>query len=206
MNQERRKHTVYPPAKDVFSWTLSCPIQKVNVVVIKLLTLSCPIQKVNVVVIKHTCSCMYDALSLPYSGKHVSDNTFANFSACAYWCSYIRGTEVSLYFPPICLAYYYAYTAVTVVCLQVKVVILGQDPYHGPNQAHGMCFSVRVGVAVPPSLRNMYKELLSSVDDFKVPDHGYLMGWAEQGVLLLNACLTVRQKEPNSHAGKVQLL
>ena len=87
----------------------------------------------------------------------------------------------------------------------MKVVIIGQDPYHGPNQAHGMCFSVQVGVAVPPSLRNMYKELQSSVQGFKLPDHGYLMGWARQGVLLLNACLTVRHKEPNSHAGKVQI-
>ena len=82
-------------------------------------------------------------------------------------------------------------------------MIIGQDPYHGPNQAHGMCFSVRVGVTVPPSLQNMYKELKSSLPDFKRPDHGYLMGWAKQGVLLLNACLTVRKKEPNSHAGKV---
>ena len=86
---------------------------------------------------------------------------------------------------------------------QVKVVIIGQDPYHGPNQAHGMCFSVRVGVAVPPSLQNMYKELCNSVPEFKRPGHGYLMGWAKQGVLLLNACLTVRHKEPNSHSGKV---
>ena len=87
----------------------------------------------------------------------------------------------------------------------MKVVIIGQDPYHGPNQAHGMCFSVRVGVAIPPSLRNMYQELKNSLPDFKIPDHGYLMGWAKQGVLLLNACLTVKQKTPNSHAGKVSL-
>ena len=82
-------------------------------------------------------------------------------------------------------------------------MIIGQDPYHGPNQAHGMCFSVKVGVDIPPSLRNMYKELQNSVSDFALPDHGYLMGWAKQGVLLLNACLTVRHKHPNSHAGKV---
>ncbi len=85
----------------------------------------------------------------------------------------------------------------------VKVVMLGQDPYHGPGQAHGLCFSVRVGVGIPPSLRNMYKELSTDVDGFMAPSHGYLMGWARQGVLLLNACLTVRHKEPNSHAGKV---
>lgn len=82
-------------------------------------------------------------------------------------------------------------------------MIIGQDPYHGPNQAHGMCFSVRVGVRIPPSLQNMYKELSTDIEGFKIPTHGYLMGWAKQGVLLLNACLTVRQKEPNSHAGKV---
>ncbi len=85
----------------------------------------------------------------------------------------------------------------------VKVVMLGQDPYHGPGQAHGLCFSVRLGVATPPSLRNMYKELSTDVEGFTPPSHGNLMGWATQGVLLLNACLTVRKKEPNSHAGKV---
>lgn len=90
--------------------------------------------------------------------------------------------------------------------VQVKVVILGQDPYHGPGQAHGMCFSVRAGVPPPPSLVNIYKELESDVEGFHHPDHGYLMGWARQGVLLLNACLTVRQKEPKSHANKVSNL
>jgi uracil-DNA glycosylase len=85
---------------------------------------------------------------------------------------------------------------------EVKVVIIGQDPYHGPKQAHGLCFSVRVGVQIPPSLRNMYKELMQDIDGFVPPDHGYLAGWAKQGVLLLNACLTVREREPNSHEGK----
>lgn len=85
---------------------------------------------------------------------------------------------------------------------EVRVVILGQDPYHGPNQAHGLCFSVSVGLRIPPSLLNMYKELQSDVPGFELPDHGYLMGWARQGVLLLNACLTVQHKKPNSHAGK----
>lgn len=83
----------------------------------------------------------------------------------------------------------------------VKVFILGQDPYHGPGQAHGLAFSVRPGVRPPPSLQNIYKELQSDVG-FKPPRHGYLRHWAEQGVLLLNAVLTVRQGEPNSHAGK----
>ncbi|BDP42739.1 uracil-DNA glycosylase [Deinococcus aetherius] len=83
----------------------------------------------------------------------------------------------------------------------VKVFILGQDPYHGAGQAHGLAFSVRPGVRPPPSLVNIYKELQTDVG-FKPPRHGYLRAWAEQGVLLLNAVLTVRQGEPNSHAGK----
>src|SRR5476649_1604778 len=73
----------------------------------------------------------------------------------------------------------------------VKVVILGQDPYHGPNQAHGLSFSVRPGVPAPPSLVNIYKELLNDIPGFTRPDHGYLQSWADQGVLLLNTVLTV---------------
>jgi uracil-DNA glycosylase len=82
---------------------------------------------------------------------------------------------------------------------QVKVVILGQDPYHGPNQAHGLCFSVLPGVKPPPSLANMYKELVQDVPGFTIPDHGYLRPWAEQGVLLLNTVLTVEQGAAHSH-------
>jgi uracil-DNA glycosylase len=82
-----------------------------------------------------------------------------------------------------------------------KVVILGQDPYHGPNQAHGLSFSVKKGVAVPPSLKNMYKELQSDLG-IDPPSHGYLKKWADEGVLLLNTVLTVREKEPASHRGK----
>ncbi|KAK3932222.1 Uracil-DNA glycosylase [Frankliniella fusca] len=81
----------------------------------------------------------------------------------------------------------------------IKVVILGQDPYHNPGQAHGLCFSVPKGVPPPPSLLNMYKELATDIPGFTAPKHGYLEGWAEQGVLLLNACLTVRANSPNSH-------
>lgn len=84
---------------------------------------------------------------------------------------------------------------------EVKVFILGQDPYHGAGQAHGLSFSVRPGVRPPPSLGNIYKELRDDVG-FKPPRHGSLVPWARQGVLLLNAVLTVRQAEPNSHAGK----
>jgi uracil-DNA glycosylase len=84
---------------------------------------------------------------------------------------------------------------------EVKVVILGQDPYHGPRQAHGLSFSVLPGVKPPPSLVNIYKELKEDVG-FSVPDHGYLEKWAKQGVLLLNACLTVRAGQAGSHHGK----
>jgi uracil-DNA glycosylase len=85
---------------------------------------------------------------------------------------------------------------------QVKVVIIGQDPYHGPAQAHGLAFSVQKGVAVPPSLKNIYKELETDIENFKKPDHGSLMQWADRGVLLLNATLTVRAREAGSHQGK----
>lgn len=82
-----------------------------------------------------------------------------------------------------------------------KAVIIGQDPYHGQGQAHGLCFSVKKGVAVPPSLKNIYKELESDTG-FTPPAHGELTAWAKQGVLLLNTVLTVRAGEPNSHKGK----
>lgn len=82
----------------------------------------------------------------------------------------------------------------------VKVVILGQDPYHNVGQAHGLCFSVKKGVAVPPSLVNIYKELQDDVG-CTIPAHGYLTKWAEQGVLMLNTVLTVRAHAANSHRG-----
>ncbi len=83
----------------------------------------------------------------------------------------------------------------------VKVVILGQDPYHGPGQAHGLCFSVRPGVPVPPSLDNIYKEVARDTG-FVRPDHGCLLPWARRGVLLLNSVLTVEAGQPGSHQGK----
>ena len=82
-----------------------------------------------------------------------------------------------------------------------KVVIIGQDPYHGFGQAHGLCFSVKKGVVPPPSLKNIYKELKSDMG-FEIPSHGELTSWAKQGVLLLNNVLTVREGLPNSHKGK----
>lgn len=82
---------------------------------------------------------------------------------------------------------------------KVKVVIIGQDPYHGPGQAHGLCFSVQPGVPAPPSLQNIYKELQRDLN-IPIPNHGYLQHWAEQGVLLLNTSLTVEQARAGSHA------
>lgn len=84
---------------------------------------------------------------------------------------------------------------------QVRVVIVGQDPYHGPGQAHGLSFSVPVGIAIPPSLRNIFKELHHDIQ-MPIPSTGTLTGWAEQGVLLLNAILTVEDGKPASHAGR----
>ncbi|QLB16136.1 uracil-DNA glycosylase [Mannheimia varigena] len=83
---------------------------------------------------------------------------------------------------------------------EVKVVILGQDPYHGPNQAHGLAFSVKPPVAPPPSLLNMYKELSEDIKGFQIPNHGYLIDWAKQGVFMLNTSLTVEQGRAGSHS------
>jgi uracil-DNA glycosylase len=82
---------------------------------------------------------------------------------------------------------------------KLEVVILGQDPYHGESQAHGLSFSVQKGITIPPSLRNIYKELATDIPGFTIPNHGDLTEWAEQGVLLLNASLTVRAGTPGSH-------
>ena len=83
---------------------------------------------------------------------------------------------------------------------KVKAVIIGQDPYHGPHQAHGLCFSVLKGIAPPPSLKNIFRELSDDVG-FIPPHHGELTEWAKQGVLMLNSVLTVREHQPNSHKG-----
>lgn len=93
------------------------------------------------------------------------------------------------------------FNALTLTPLEdVKVVILGQDPYHGPGQAHGLCFSVLPGIKTPPSLVNIYKELAQDIDGFHIPSHGNLTQWAKQGVLLLNTVLTVEQGKAHSHA------
>lgn len=84
---------------------------------------------------------------------------------------------------------------------KVNVLLLGQDPYPGKDQAHGLCFSVKPGIPPPASLRNIYKELHADVG-FRIPNNGYLAPWAKQGILMLNAVLTVRAGEPNSHKGK----
>jgi uracil-DNA glycosylase len=85
---------------------------------------------------------------------------------------------------------------------KVKVVILGQDPYHGEGQAHGLSFSVKKGITPPPSLKNIYKELETDIEGFKTPSHGELTQWADNGVLLLNATLTVRAHQAGSHQGR----
>ncbi|MBO7381459.1 MAG: uracil-DNA glycosylase [Neisseriaceae bacterium] len=82
---------------------------------------------------------------------------------------------------------------------QVKAVIIGQDPYHNVGQAHGLAFSVQQGVEIPPSLKNIYKELASDIDGFQIPNHGYLKKWADEGVLLLNTVLTVKAHLAHSH-------
>lgn len=94
------------------------------------------------------------------------------------------------------------YTALKLTTYKnTKVVILGQDPYHEPNQAHGLAFSVGKNVDIPPSLQNIYKELHDDMG-CSIPNHGYLIDWAKQGVLLLNTVLTVRAHQANSHKGK----
>lgn len=87
---------------------------------------------------------------------------------------------------------------------KVRVLVLGQDPYHGPNQAHGLSFSVRAPTPPPPSLKNIFKALVKDYPSFKPPPNntGSLVPWAEQGVLMLNACLTVRRSEANSHQNR----
>ena len=95
------------------------------------------------------------------------------------------------------------YSALELTALaDVKVLLLGQDPYHEPNQAHGLSFSVRPAVKAPPSLMNIFKELKADVPPFRIPNNGFLKPWAQQGVLLLNTVLTVRAHEANSHQGK----
>lgn len=84
----------------------------------------------------------------------------------------------------------------------VRVVIIGQDPYHGQGHAHGLCFSVNKGIAVPPSLQNIYKEIKTDIEGFETPNHGDLSHWAKQGVLMLNATLTVEKDKAGSHQGK----
>jgi uracil-DNA glycosylase len=85
---------------------------------------------------------------------------------------------------------------------KVQVVIIGQDPYHGAGQAHGLCFSVQYGVKVPPSLKNIYKEIKQNVPQFEIPNHGNLQAWTKQGVFLLNTILTVKANQPTSHQKK----
>lgn len=100
---------------------------------------------------------------------------------------------------PNCSEYFSAFNSTPFA--KVKVVILGQDPYHGPRQAHGLCFSVHRGEPIPPSLRNIFQELHDDIG-CEIPSHGHLQHWADQGVLLLNATLTVEAGKAGSHQGK----
>lgn len=110
----------------------------------------------------------------------------------------VYGDELSIYPPPEDI-----FTAFKLTPIQdIKVVILGQDPYHNKGEAMGLCFSVPNNIKVPPSLLNIYKELKNDLDNdnFEIPKHGNLINWAKQGVFLLNASLTVRENSPNSHS------
>lgn len=137
--------------------------------------------------------------------QYVTDPEWAKALASTFDAPYFKQIEAflvqeesskNLVFPP----RKDIFTALNVCPLsKVKVVIIGQDPYHDHNQAHGMCFSVLPGVKVPPSLVNMYKELTTDIQGFKTPGHGYLMDWAKQGILMLNATLTVQAHKANSH-------
>ena len=113
-------------------------------------------------------------------------------------CCFNRKSKYVIYPPP-----QDTFSALNLTPLSsVKVVIVGQDPYHGPNQAHGLCFSVKHGILPPPSLKNIYKELVNdpNVEEFTtMPKHGFLERWAKQGVLMINTVLTVRKGDANSH-------
>lgn len=123
--------------------------------------------------------------------KHCSSPIFANLAKFVD-----RERQTKTVYPPV----EQTFAALNLCAIdRIKVVIVGQDPYHGPNQAHGLCFSVQRGQAVPPSLKNIYKELLDDAVDFTIPRHGCLERWAKQGVLLLNTVLTVVQGQANSH-------
>lgn len=109
----------------------------------------------------------------------------------------LDSTNVNIIFPP----ENQIFEAFKFTSLQnTKVVILGQDPYHGEGEANGLCFSVNKGIKVPPSLRNIYKELATDINNFKIPNHGNIDNWAKQGVLLLNTSLTVLKDQANSHS------
>lgn len=137
-----------------------------------------------------TCDSWKNAL-IPYISK-------TSFQELAKFVANERKSKI-VYPPPKDI-----FTALNLVPLhKVKVVIVGQDPYHQPNQGHGLAFSVKKGVAIPPSLRNIYKELLANDVGLKaMPNHGFLERWAKQGVLMLNSVLTVRKSEAFSHANR----
>ena len=140
----------------------------------------------------------HDRIKLPPSWKsHLLDQFDEPYMETLRDFLLKRASAVKIYPPP--AQWFSAFNATPFD--QVKVVILGQDPYHGPGQAHGMCFSVLPGVVIPPSLRNIYKELHSDLGIVPV-NHGYLQSWATQGVFLLNSVLTVEHGQAAAHQGK----
>jgi uracil-DNA glycosylase len=127
--------------------------------------------------------------------RHFRSSSFLNLAVFVH-----RERQSNTIYPPA----EQTFSALNVCPLdKVKVVIVGQDPYHGPGQAHGLCFSVLKGQQVPPSLKNIYKELNNDPNvEFSIPRHGHLIRWAKQGVLMLNTVLTVRRGQANSHQKK----
>lgn len=140
--------------------------------------------------------------ALEYPNQCLCVCLFCSYDSTTTFCVFFYRKKHTVFPPP-----QDTFTALNWTPLdRVKVVIVGQDPYHGPRQAHGLCFSVQKGERIPPSLRNIYKELMDDPDVHNtftsMPNHGYLERWARQGVLMINTVLTVRKGEANSHQKK----
>ncbi|XP_065289296.1 uracil-DNA glycosylase-like isoform X2 [Dermacentor albipictus] len=192
VQEERRKFTVYPSHENVFSWTKSCEVNKSApqhpLLRSPMISSTSPGSSPTTLCLPQISSGTRTALLPPgvlfrYNGRlrhGVKEDEDGHLGLAR------TGYHLGLW---LCCSCKYS----------VRVVILGQDPYHNPGQAHGLAFSVPKGVAIPMSLLNMYKELANDIPGFQQPSHGNLTGWAQQGVLLLNACLTVRMNTPNSH-------
>jgi uracil-DNA glycosylase len=143
---------------------------------------------------------MSNQVAIAESWKHVLQQEFDKpyFEALVSFLKQQKAGDKTIFPPSQQIFAAFDYTAFE----NVRVVIIGQDPYHGQGQAHGLCFSVNKGVNAPPSLKNIYKELKTDIDGFEIPKHGDLSHWAKQGVLMLNATLTVEKDKAGSHQGK----